>query len=623
MNADPHRSSRSRRPPWATAATSSTTARSRSWSTRSATSTACSTCSTSTASGSPTSSRPTSTTTTSPAGSRWPGAPVRQYHVNADDEVSFDRTPSRTGRSSRSVSGCGSPPWRPRATPSPTSPTRLDATGRRRATTVGVFSGGSLLYGATGRPDLLGARAHRRLVRHQHASAHRLADLLPDEAGVFPTHGFGSFCSATQSDATVSTIGQEKRANPVLTQDEETYVDELLGRPRRLARLLRAHGSGQRRRALRARPQPARASPTPAELRRRIEAGEWVVDLRNRTAFAAGHAPGTLNFGLDGGFATYLGWLIAWGTPVTLLGETAEDVAEAQRELVRIGIDRPAAHATGRPEDWTDGELPARSRPPPSPTSPRSATTATWSSSTCAAPTSTTRRASPAPSTSPCTSCWDRARRGPRRRGLGALRRRLPRLGRRLDPRRRRPHARGHRRLASTTPRRSGCTWWGPRRVTLAPRRSSPARSSGSAWARSAAAAPSSRSRCWSTRWARARAGHHRFAGRRRPDLADRRRRGVPRRATCCSPAASPSASSRSAARSAEPVPRPARARAGAAGGVRRADARGRRPAWPSASGARRRAADTRRRPTPPDRRCSTTRSSPSARPSPASARAR
>jgi rhodanese-related sulfurtransferase len=94
-----------------------------------------------------------------------------------------------------------------------------------------------------------------------------------------------------------------------------------------------------------------------AELRKRMEAGEWLVDLRNRTAFAAGHAPGSLNFGLDGAFATYLGWLITWGTPVTLLGDTPEVVADAQRELVRIGIDRPAAHATGSPEDWTDGEL--------------------------------------------------------------------------------------------------------------------------------------------------------------------------------------------------------------------------------------------------------------------------
>ncbi|UMG91621.1 rhodanese-like domain-containing protein [Nocardioides sp. TF02-7] len=42
---------------------------------------------------------------------------------------------------------------------------------------------------------------------------------------------------------------------------------------------------------------------------------------------------------------------------MTLLGETAEDVASAQRELVRIGIDRPAAQATGGPEKWADGAL--------------------------------------------------------------------------------------------------------------------------------------------------------------------------------------------------------------------------------------------------------------------------
>jgi len=81
------------------------------------------------------------------------------------------------------------------------------------------------------------------------------------------------------------------------------------------------------------------------------------VDLRHRTAFAAGHVGGTLNFGLDSNFATYLGWLIPWGTPLTLLGDTAYDVASAQRELVRIGIDRLQAAATGSPANWTDSEL--------------------------------------------------------------------------------------------------------------------------------------------------------------------------------------------------------------------------------------------------------------------------
>ncbi|GAA1446688.1 MBL fold metallo-hydrolase [Mycobacterium cookii] len=283
-----------------------------------------------------------------------------QYLVNGEDDVSFTRTPVADGQV---VEVGGRMRITALATPGHTF-THLsyaltdagsrDEDGLDRA--VGVFSGGSLLFGATGRPDLLGPEHTHDLVHHQHASAHRLADLLPDEAEVYPTHGFGSFCSASQSDATSSTIGQEKRANPVLTQDEQTYVDELLAGlgpwPAYYAHMAPANADG---------PSEPDLSPPgladAAELRRRIEAGEWVVDLRNRTAFAAGHAPGTLNFGLDGGFATYLGWLISWGTPLTLLGESADDVAEAQRELVRIGIDRPAAHATGGPEGWSDRPL--------------------------------------------------------------------------------------------------------------------------------------------------------------------------------------------------------------------------------------------------------------------------
>jgi rhodanese-related sulfurtransferase len=225
-------------------------------------------------------------------------------------------------------------------------------------TRLGVFSGGSLLFGSTGRPDLLGPEHTDALVRHQHASAHLLAEQLPDDALVFPTHGFGSFCSATQSEAEASTIGTEKRSNPALTQDEESYVRELLdglgAHPAYYAHMARRNADGPAAPDL---SPPAEAHP--AELRRRIEAGEWVVDLRHRTALAAGHAPGTLNFGLDGAFSTYLGWLIEWGTPVTLLGETRAAVAEAQRELVRIGIDRPAAQSTGGPERWSDRPLAA------------------------------------------------------------------------------------------------------------------------------------------------------------------------------------------------------------------------------------------------------------------------
>lgn len=274
------------------------------------------------------------------------------YLVNGEDQVSFDRVPVRDGEV---VEVGRRMQVRAVATPGHTF-THLSylltdgVTGERLA----LFSGGSLLYGATGRPDLLGPEHTDDLVRLQHASAHRLAEMLPDATGLFPTHGFGSFCSATQSQAVSSTIGREKQGNPALTQDEETYVRELLAGlgdyPAYYVHMAPANAAGPTEPDL---SPPAGADA--AELRRRIEAGEWVVDLRHRTLFAAGHLPGSLNFGLDGGFATYVGWLIEWGTPLTLLGDNAAEVARAQRELVRIGIDRPAAAALGNPQDWVRG----------------------------------------------------------------------------------------------------------------------------------------------------------------------------------------------------------------------------------------------------------------------------
>jgi glyoxylase-like metal-dependent hydrolase (beta-lactamase superfamily II)/rhodanese-related sulfurtransferase len=274
-----------------------------------------------------------------------------QYLLNADDPVSFERT----GVSDGDVVEVGSR-MRVRVllTPGHTH-THLSFALEADGESVAVFTGGSLLYGSTGRPDLLGPDHTDTLAHAQWHSAQRLAAELPDETAVYPTHGFGSFCSATQSGGTASTIGQEKLANPALTTDESRYVEDLLAGldayPAYYAHMGTANSAGPGEADL---SLPTEADP--AELRRRIEAGEWVVDLRNRTAFAAGHVGGTVNFGLDGQFVTYLAWLMPWGTPVTLLGETAEDVAEAQRELVRVGIDRPAAMATGTVEDWSGGE---------------------------------------------------------------------------------------------------------------------------------------------------------------------------------------------------------------------------------------------------------------------------
>lgn len=211
---------------------------------------------------------------------------------------------------------------------------------------VGVFTGGSMLHGTTGRTDLLGAEHTQELSHAQFHSVRRLAAELPDTTQVYPTHGFGSFCSATPASGDSSTIADQRQTNPALTQDEQSYVDQLIAGlgayPAYYAHMgvINTAGPGPVDLSL---PEPI----DPDELRRRIEAGEWVVDLRNRTVFAAGHLGGTLGFELSDSFVTYLGWLYSWGSPLTLIGDDVDQIADARRELARIGVDNLTGSAVG------------------------------------------------------------------------------------------------------------------------------------------------------------------------------------------------------------------------------------------------------------------------------------
>jgi hydroxyacylglutathione hydrolase len=274
-----------------------------------------------------------------------------EYLVNSADPVAFHRTPVSDGEV---VSVGDALELRALATPGHTF-THLSYVLASGGEVAGVFTGGSLLYGATGRPDLLGADNAPALARAQYASAQRLARELPDQTEIFPTHGFGSFCAAGSTGGQDSSIGQEKLVNPALTLGEWDYVESLLAGldawPAYYAHMSPANLAGPQPLVL-APPRPA----DPAEIRRRIAAGEWVIDLRDRIAFAAGFLPGSVSFPLEGSFATYLGWTVPWGAPVTLLGESPEQVAQAQRELARIGFDRLAAVSGGGPAAWADGQ---------------------------------------------------------------------------------------------------------------------------------------------------------------------------------------------------------------------------------------------------------------------------
>jgi hydroxyacylglutathione hydrolase len=279
------------------------------------------------------------------------------YHVNGADDVALRRAAIGDG----DVVEAGSMRVRVLATPGHTW-THLSYALEDAATgaVAGVFTGGSLLHGSTGRPDLLGARHAPALAAAQYASARRLAALLPGPTPVYPTHGFGSFCAAgTATAAGVPTIAGEGRANPVLTLDEDRYVTSLLGGldvvPAYYARMAPANTFGADAPALLPPPRVL-AGQVPG----RVAAGDWVADLRDRRAFAAGHVPGSLNFPLGGAFATYLGWLLPEGARLTLLAETPCQVAAAQRELSRIGVDRIAGAAIGTLADWLGAEDPAR-----------------------------------------------------------------------------------------------------------------------------------------------------------------------------------------------------------------------------------------------------------------------
>ncbi|MEU9670635.1 MBL fold metallo-hydrolase [Streptomyces bobili] len=279
------------------------------------------------------------------------------YLVPAGARVSFERVPVFDGDRAEIDSDAGLT-LRAVATPGHT-PHHTSYALEENGTAVAVFTGGSLLIGTVGRPDLVEPRLTEQLARAQHASAHRLAAELPDDTAVLPTHGFGSFCSSSQAEGSATTIGKEKASNEALVRDVDTFVADLLAGlddiPAYYTHMGPANAAG---------PAPVDLTPPAVadaeEIAARLAAGEWVVDLRNRVAFAAGHVSGSFNFEAEGQLATYLAWLIPWGKPVTLLAESPGQLATAQRELVRVGIDRPAAAATGEPGDWVrEGETQA------------------------------------------------------------------------------------------------------------------------------------------------------------------------------------------------------------------------------------------------------------------------
>ena len=198
-----------------------------------------------------------------------------------------------------------------------------------------VFTGGSLLVGSAGRSDLLGEEFADSLARLQYLSVNRLAE-LPGDVEVLPTHGAGSFCTSSGSaKGGSSTIAAEVRSNPVLAYpDADAFVtgelQALVPYPDYYAFMAPIN---------RRDPGVLDAVVVPMVPAPMIDSDAWVIDMRPRDRYFAGHIPGSLSIEWGSSFAPWAGWLVPFGSPIHLVVDTLQDPVWAATELGRIGYE--------------------------------------------------------------------------------------------------------------------------------------------------------------------------------------------------------------------------------------------------------------------------------------------
>jgi hydroxyacylglutathione hydrolase len=233
----------------------------------------------------------------------------------------------------------------------------------RAAEPVAIFTGGSLLVGSVGRTDLLGAA---NAVPYAHQMFHSLHDVLlrhEDFVGVMPTHGAGSLCSTGISATPSSTVGFERRYNPMLRPSGVDEFARLLLKdqpafPRYFARMRPTNQHGPP--LLQGRiPEPhPMAIP---DVRAAVDAGALIVDLRSPAEFAAAHIPASLSIPAGSSFGTWLGWVLDLDRPIVLVMADVADWDSAIRQALRIGHDDVMGYIDGGVEAWLAARLPIES----------------------------------------------------------------------------------------------------------------------------------------------------------------------------------------------------------------------------------------------------------------------
>jgi glyoxylase-like metal-dependent hydrolase (beta-lactamase superfamily II)/rhodanese-related sulfurtransferase len=231
-----------------------------------------------------------------------------------------------------------------------------DAQGKDHA----IFSGDTLFIGDVGRPDL--AQKAASMTQEQLAATlfHSLRNkimTLADDVIVYPAHGAGSACGKNMSKETVSTIGEQKANNYALRADmtEQEFVKEvtdgLLPPPGYFGMNVAMNKKGYEsfesvlNNGMRA------LSPEAFEAAAE-ESGALILDTRAASEFYLGYVPQSINIGLNGDFAPWVGAMIVnVKQPILLVTDLGKE-EEAVTRLSRVGFDNVVGHLAGSFAAW-------------------------------------------------------------------------------------------------------------------------------------------------------------------------------------------------------------------------------------------------------------------------------
>ena len=228
-----------------------------------------------------------------------------------------------------------------------------------------IFTGDTLFLGDVGRPDL--AQKAADMTQEQLAATlfHSLRDkvmVLPESTIVYPGHGAGSACGKNMSKETVGSIGHELKTNYALRADmtKEEFVKEvtdgLAPPPQYFPLNVKMNKEGYKDIAEVINTGSTAFIPE-TFLIAVEETGALVLDTRSPQRFAASHVPQSINIGIDGGFAPWVGTLIKDVEHPILLVVEEERLEEVITRLSRVGFDNVLGYLKGGVEAWAEAGM--------------------------------------------------------------------------------------------------------------------------------------------------------------------------------------------------------------------------------------------------------------------------